>query len=149
MILRGGSAPVAHHNPPWPARIDHMARAGGMTGLGMNIVTLDPGQRTSERHWHSHSDEALFVLYGHLTVIEDDGPHLLSPGDSAIWPAGTPNAHTVENRSDVPARFLITGTNPREDTVHYPDLGQTRHVTPEGWRLLDADGTVLDSGPAA
>ena len=40
MILRGGSAPVAHHNPPWPARIDHMARAGGMTGLGMNIVTL-------------------------------------------------------------------------------------------------------------
>ena len=73
MILRGGTAPVAQNDPPWPARVEHLARPGGMIGLGMNIVTLNPGQRSSERHWHSHSDEALFVLNGHLTVIEDDG----------------------------------------------------------------------------
>lgn len=148
MILRGGSAPVAQNDPPWPGRVEFLARPAGMTGLGVNIVTLDPGQRTSERHWHSDSDEALFVLDGQLTVLENDGAHLLLPGDSAIWPAGAQNGHTVENRSDAPARFLIAGTNPAHDTVHYPDLGQTRQVTPDGWCLLDADGALLDSGPA-
>lgn len=148
MILRGGATPVAQNDPPWPGRVEYLARSAGMTGLGMNLVTLDPGQRSSERHWHSHSDEALFVLDGQLTVLEDDGPHLLGPGDSAIWPAGARNGHTVENRSSAPARFLIAGTNPAHDTVHYPDLGQTRQVTPDGWCLQDADGAMLDSGPA-
>ena len=148
MILRAGSAGAVRNDPPWPGRVEYLARAAGMPGLGINLVTLAPGQKTSDRHWHSRSDEALYVLEGRVTVIEDDGPHEIAAGDSAIWPAGVANGHSVENRSDAPARLLIVGTNPERDTVHYPDLNRVRHVGPDGWRLLDAQGALLDSGPA-
>lgn len=148
MILPAGSAKARQGNPPWPARVEYLARSAGMDGLGFNLVTLMPGERSSDRHWHSHSHEALFVIEGQPTVIENDGPHQLGPGDAAIWPAGIANAHTVENRSDAPVRFLVTGTNPERDIVHYPDLGRTRHKGPDGWRLLDATGALLESGPA-
>ncbi len=39
-------------------------------------------------------------MEGEAIVVEDDGEHLLLPGDAACWPAGVPNAHHVLNRSD-------------------------------------------------
>ncbi|MFV0409275.1 MAG: cupin domain-containing protein [Paracoccus sp. (in: a-proteobacteria)] len=147
MILRKGSVPAEHSaGPPWPERIEPLARAAGMRAMGFNIVTLLPGQRSSTRHWHTHSDEALYVLEGRLSVIEDDGAHDIGPGDSTVWPAGVANAHSVENRSNAPARFLIAGTNPVNDTVHYPDIGHRREYSADGWRLVDETGAVIESG---
>jgi hypothetical protein len=62
--------------------------AGGLTQYGAYVETLMPGSRSSERHWHEKEDELLYVISGEATVVEDDGAHVLHPGDAACWPAG-------------------------------------------------------------
>ena len=79
-------------------------------------------------------------------MIEEDGAHLLLPGDAACWPAGTANAHHVLNRSTAPCTYLIVGTRVTHDVCHYPDIGRVLHTEGETWRIVGTDGTVLKSG---
>lgn len=123
-----------------------LSDAGGLTQFGAYVQTLLPGARSSNRHWHEKEDELLYVLSGEATVTEDDGPHTLYPGDSAIWPAGAPNAHHVTNQSSAPCSYLIIGTRLTHDVCHYPDSGRTLYSEGESWRLVEADGTVFKTG---
>ena len=67
--------------------------AGGPTQFGAHVETLQPGSRSSERHWHEEEDEFLYVISGEATASEEDGAHPLGRGDAACWPAGAANAH--------------------------------------------------------
>jgi uncharacterized cupin superfamily protein len=121
--------------------------AGGLTQFGAYVHTLQPGSRSSDRHWHEEEDEFLYMLSGEATVIEDDGPHLLEPGDAACWPAGEANAHQVLNRSGAPCSFLIFGTRMARDVVHYPEAGRVLRDEDGRWRLLRADdGSLIKGG---
>ena len=120
--------------------------AGGLTQFGAYVETLQPGSRSSDRHWHEEEDEFLYVLSGEATVIEDGGAHLLLPGDAACWPAGAANAHQVQNRTKAPCTYLIVGTRAPRDVVHYPDSEQILYNEGDRWRLLRTDGTLLKSG---
>jgi uncharacterized cupin superfamily protein len=71
----------------------HLSEEGGLTQFVAHVQTLQPGSRSSDRHWHEEENELLYVLSGEATVIEEDGPHTLRPGDAACWPAGVANAH--------------------------------------------------------
>jgi uncharacterized cupin superfamily protein len=119
---------------------------GGLTQFGAYVETLQPGSRSSDRHWHEEEDEFLYVLSGEATVIEEDGAHPLLPGDAACWSAGTANGHQVLNRSKGPCTYLIVGTRAPRDVVHYPDLGQVLYNEGDRWRLLRSDGTLVKSG---
>lgn len=131
MILRKGdvapvigpsSYPAPHTLPTGRMRWWPVSDAGGLTQFGAALESLEPGARSSQRHWHEAEDEFLHVLDGEVTVIENDGDHLLTPGDSACWPAGSGNAHCLVNRSDRPASYLIVGTRAPDDECHYPDV---------------------------
>jgi uncharacterized cupin superfamily protein len=134
---------------PWDIVAGHgttrtISDAGGLSRFGVRHQTLEPGARTSERHWHEAEDEFLYVLAGEATVIENDGPHRLGPGDHACWPAGVDNAHTVENRSDAPCSFLVMGSRPADDVCHYPDSGRRLDTVGPRWRVVDvATGDIL------
>src|SRR5438132_12372448 len=122
------------------------SQAGALTQFGAYVETLQPGSRSSDRHWHEEEDEFLYVVSGEATVIEDDGVHLLLPGDAACWPAGTANGHQVLNRSKAPCTYLVVGTRAPRDVVHYPDREQVLYNEGDRWRLLRTDGTLLKSG---
>jgi hypothetical protein len=47
--------------------------AGGLTDFGVNLMTLPPGGWSSQRHWHSHEDEFVYVLEGELVLVENEG----------------------------------------------------------------------------
>ncbi|HJQ27957.1 MAG TPA: hypothetical protein VJ827_01340, partial [Rubrobacter sp.] len=38
--------------------------AGGLTQFGAYVQTLQPGSRSSDRHWHEEEDEFLYMLSG-------------------------------------------------------------------------------------
>jgi uncharacterized cupin superfamily protein len=119
---------------------------GGLTHYGAYVETLQPGARSSDKHWHEMEDEFLFVLVGEVTVIEDDAEAELRPGDAACWPAGTPVAHTVANRSAAPCTYLIVGTRVTHDACHYPESGRVLYTEGEEWRIEGPDGNVVKSG---
>ena len=86
------------------------------------------------------------MLSGEVTVTEGAEARVLHAGDAACWPAGTPIAHHLSNRSSAPCSYLIVGTRANQDICHYPDTGRTLHTDGAAWRLLEADGQLFKSG---
>ncbi len=126
--------------------IIYLSEAGGITQFGAYLDMLMPGGVSSQRHWHTAEDEFLYVLQGTATLIDNDGDHLLGPGDAAAWPHGCPNAHHLANRSDGPCTYLIVGTRVADDICHYPDEGERQVNADTRWHIEDATGAVLDGG---
>lgn len=126
----------------WP-----FSDAGGLTQYGAFTEELAPGAQSSQRHWHEAEDEFLYVLDGTVTVVEDDGEHVLAPGDAACWPAGRPNAHCLINRTGQAVTYLIVGTRAKNDACHYPDI-DLHYSRTDGVRSMShKDGTPYPGWP--
>lgn len=147
MILRGRDLPLQRIEGSVPRHEQRFADAAGLTHLAANICTLMPGERSAMRHWHECEDEFAYVIEGAGVLVENDGEHGIGPGDLCCWPAGLANAHHILNRSEAPLRYLVVGSDPQVDHVHYPDDGQTLHHVPPRWWVEDAEGRVLREGP--
>jgi uncharacterized cupin superfamily protein len=97
--------------------------AVGLSDFGVNLVRLAPGKWSSQRHWHTHEDELVYMLAGEVVLVEDDGDHVLRPGDVAAWKAGDSNGHCLQNRTDEVAVYLEIGSRrPQVDACDYPDI---------------------------
>ena len=71
---------------------------GALTQFGVNLVTLEPGVMSAQRHWHRVEDEFIYVVDGELVLVTDAGEELLAPGMAACFPANDPNGHHLINR---------------------------------------------------
>ena len=118
-----------------------LGEALGLTRLGVNLTRLKPGLMSSQRHWHSHEDEFIFVLEGELVLISDGGEQVLGPGMVAGFPAGSGDGHHLINRLDADALYLEVGNNDKADDVTYPDMDLIRRVKDGNRVFLHKDGT--------
>ena len=114
---------------------------GGLTQFGVNLCRLAPGSASSQRHWHSHEDEFVYVLDGELTLIEDDGETILRAGDAAAWKAGAGIGHHLVNRSDRDALLLEIGSRDPDDSGAYSDIDMKFVLEDGDTRYLHKDGT--------
>ena len=96
--------------------------AGGLSDFGVNLMHLPPGNWSSQRHWHSHEDELVYVLEGELTLIEDGGETVLCAGDCATFPKGTGNGHHMINKSSAMAVYLEVGSRSPADITTCSDV---------------------------
>jgi uncharacterized cupin superfamily protein len=99
-----------------------LGNAGGLTEFGVNLTVLPPGEWSSQRHWHTLSDEFVFVLEGELALITNDGETVVKAGQCAAFPRGVPNGHHFMNKSAHNAVYLEIGTRHSEDRGEYPDI---------------------------
>jgi uncharacterized cupin superfamily protein len=106
--------------------------AGGLSQFGVNHLRLPPGQWSAERHWHTNEDEFVWVLEGEVVLVNQDGETVLKAGDCACFPAGEPNGHHLQNRSDADAIILEVGSRRPG-----PDFGVT---------YTDVDLAIPDGG---
>lgn len=117
--------------------------AAGLTQFGVNLLRLPPGAWSSQRHWHSHEDEFVYVLRGEVVLVTDDGEDRLGVGDCAGFRAGDRNGHCLQNRSSRPAEILVVGSRVDEDHGEYPDIDM--QFVPGRYRgdavFLHKDGT--------
>jgi len=143
----GSPYPAPFDQPCRGRRTERLGTALGLTQFGVNMMTIEPGAWSSQRHWHSHEDEFVYVVEGELTLVEDDGETVLRPGDSAGWAAGDRNGHHLRNDSEKPARFLAVGTRFDEDHGEYSDIdmtfGPSRYSTGSG-NFRHKDGTPYE-----
>ena len=79
---RGSSYPESFRNEA-EARIKRaLGDPCGLTQFGVNLVELQPGCWSSQRHWHANEDDFIYVLEGEIVLVEDDGEIVLKPGDA-------------------------------------------------------------------
>ena len=113
--------------PPFdePCRARARSKLGdvaGLTQFGVNLLHLPPGAWSSQRHWHTASDEFVFVLSGEVTLVTDTGEEVLRAGDAAGFPASDRDGHCLQNRSSADAQILEIGTRVSGDTAYYNDI---------------------------
>lgn len=115
--------------------------AGGLTQFGVRKMILQPGAKSSLRHWHETEDEFVMVTQGELVLVQDDGETIVRPGDCAAFPAGDTNGHHFINRSDSEARFIVVGTRVERDVCTYSDVDLRVEITGKNDRFTRKDGT--------
>jgi uncharacterized cupin superfamily protein len=96
--------------------------AAGLTQFGVNLLQLQPGVWSSQRHWHMHEDEFVYVLKGEVVMVTDAGDEVLKAGDCAGFKAGERDGHCLQNRSDHPADILVVGSRNADDHGEYSDI---------------------------
>lgn len=119
---QGSGYPAPFHERSQKRVKRALGDAGGLTDFGVNLVSLPPGEWSSQRHWHSHEDEFVHVLSGELTLITDEGEQVLGAGASAAFPKNRADGHHLINRSATDAVYLEVGTRAGADRCHYPDI---------------------------
>lgn len=113
----------------------------GLTQFGVNLLRLPPGAWSSQRHWHSHSDEFIYVLAGEVVLVTDDGEEVLCCGDAAGFKAGDANGHCLRNQSDSEVLVLEIGTRVSDETAPYSDIDMVAHASGKPARYTRRDGT--------
>ena len=131
--------------PPEFARLSaerirqRLGDAGGLKDFGVNLMRLPPGNWSSQRHWHSHEDEFVYILEGELVLIEDGGETVLRAGDAAAFAKNSGNGHHMINRSDTVALYLEVGSRSPIDLTTCSDIDMMSAAA-DG-RFTHKDGT--------
>ncbi len=132
--------------PPFdqPCRARARKRLGDaarLTQFGVNLLRLPPGAWSSQRHWHTGSDEFVYVVAGDVVLVTDEGEEVLHPGDAAGFKAGDANGHCLRNQSHGEVLVLDVGTRIADDSVYYSEIDM---VAPAGGQpaiYMRRDGT--------
>ncbi|HUI17718.1 MAG TPA: cupin domain-containing protein [Alphaproteobacteria bacterium] len=142
--LKRGSGYPQPFKPPVAARQwQALGAHAGLTQFGVNLVELAPGCWSSQRHWHTHEDELVYVLEGELVLVTEGGEQLVAAGHAVGFPAGKADGHHFINRSPRPARLLAIGSRIVGDECHYPDVDLHVRSTADGDIWSDKKGNRL------
>ena len=137
---RKGSGYPSPFDTPCADRVrQQLGDAGGLTDFGVNLMRLPPGNWSSQRHWHSHEDEFVYVLEGELTLVEDSGETVLRAGDCVAFPKGSGNGHQLINKSDAMVVCLEVGSRWPSDVTTYSDIDMM--IANADGRYVHKDGT--------
>jgi len=118
-----GSAYPAPFDLPCAARArQRLGAAAGLSDFGVNLMRLNPGAWSSQRHWHLAEDEFVFIVEGEVVLVTDTGEETLKAGDSAGFKAGVKDGHHLQNRSQRDAVILEVGSRKSDDEGEYSDI---------------------------
>ncbi len=141
---RGSGYPAPFDLPCATRTRRRLGEAGGLKDFGVNLMELPPGAWSSQRHWHSHEDEFVYVLEGEVVLVEDDGRTVLRAGECAAFPKGTGNGHHLINESSEIAVYLEIGSRHPDDLTTCSDIDM-KSANSDG-RFVRKDGTPYVQG---
>ena len=95
----------------------------GLKNIGIHLITIAPGDKSTEFHTHRYEDEAIYVLSGRGTEIMGETKQKIGPGDFIGFPAGG-DAHETINDGTEPLVCLVIGQRLPQDVVDYPRRGK-------------------------
>ena len=110
-------------------RAEQVVKAAGGELLGGTLYELAPGHEGVSLHFHHGMEELAVVISGRPTLRTLDGDSELAPGDVVAFPRGRTGGHTLANRTEEPARYLMMSNKVMPELVEYPEDGTIRAVT--------------------
>jgi uncharacterized cupin superfamily protein len=87
-------------------RFQPLRRQLGVSSFGMNLMVLQPGQR-SRIHAHEHQEEVYVVLDGQLTLLVEGVEHVLEP--DRVARVGPAVRRQLLNAGEAPLVILALG----------------------------------------
>lgn len=121
-LVKGSKYPSPYDEPCRHKQSQALVQAPDLTQFGVNLVRVAPGAWSSQRHWHEHEDEFVWVLEGEIILITDAGRETLHAGDCAGFKAGVKDGHHFINESAVDALLLVVGSRDDRDHGEYSDI---------------------------
>jgi uncharacterized cupin superfamily protein len=121
-VQTGSNYPAPFDLPCNAQSSQRLARSAGLTMFGVNLTVIEPGAWSSQRHWHTHEDEFVWIVEGELTLVTGAGEETLRAGDCAAFRRGDPDGHCLINKSGRPAKVLEIGNSDAQDLCVYPDI---------------------------
>ena len=113
-----------HQLNPAAIRIDKsIGDEVGLKNIGIHLITIAAGDKSTELHSHKYEEEAIYVLSGHGTEVMGDTSQKIGPGDFIGFPAGGA-AHETVNDGTEPLVCLVIGQRLAQDVVDYPRKGK-------------------------
>lgn len=133
----GSNYPEPFDAPCAPQICQRVGRDAGLTAFGVNLTEIPPGAWSSQRHWHSHEDEFVWVVEGELTLVTEAGEEVLRAGDCAAFKKGDPDGHHLVNKSGRQAKVLEIGNSHPNDRCVYSDIDMVAEPGDPGYRRRD------------
>src|SRR5712692_5928473 len=141
-VIRATDVPETQHQ--YPNSDEKMASsravgyAAGLQRIGVHLVRVAPGTRTSYPHAEEDEEEFVYVVDGEL--------HRVRSGDFVAFPAGTGICHTFINDGDRDALLLSGGECAKSDSrIFYPVNPERRNDMP--WSRWWDDVPARPRGP--
>ena len=106
-VVTGTFYPPPYDKPCRARERRPLGDVAGLTQFGVNLLRLPPGVWSSQRHWHTASDEFSYVLEGEVVLVTK---------------AGQPDGHHFQNRSDRDVLILDIGTRVTDEQAFYPGI---------------------------
>jgi uncharacterized cupin superfamily protein len=91
----------------------------GLKNIGIHLITIASGDKSTEFHTHKYEEEAIYVLSGQGTEVIGETKQRIGPGDFIGFPAGG-DAHETINDGNEPLVCLVIGQRLPQDVVDYP-----------------------------
>jgi uncharacterized cupin superfamily protein len=95
----------------------------GLKNVGIHLISIAPGDKSTEFHSHKYEEEAIYVLSGHGTEVIGETERKIGPGDFLGFPGGG-LAHETVNDGTEPLVCLVIGQRLPQDVVDYPRKGK-------------------------
>ncbi len=109
----------------------------GLTGFGFHLISVAPGDYSTERHVHHDEDECIYILSGNAMAYIGNEETVVSAGDFIGYRAGG-EAHTLYNHTNEPLVCIVVGQRLPHDVVDYPDKQKRLYRQPgRDWDLVD------------
>ena len=121
-VTKGSKYPSPYDEPCRDRQWQALGQAANLTQFGVNLMRINPSAWSSQRHWHAHEDEFVWVLEGEVVLVTDSGREALHAGDCAGFKAGIRDGHHFINEGTVDAVLLVVGSRDDRDHVEYSDI---------------------------
>jgi uncharacterized cupin superfamily protein len=149
-IISAADVPETRHR--YPNSEEQMApkraigAAAGLQQIGIHLVRVTPGTRTSFPHAESAEEEFVYVVEGEVDAWIDGELHHMKAGDLAAFPSGTGICHTFLNDGERDALLLAGGEADKpSDRIFYPRNPERRGDLP--WSRWWDDVPKRPQGP--
>lgn len=97
--------------------------AAGLKNIGVHLITVEPGHRSTEYHFHYYEEECVYVLSGSGTAVLGEQSHKIGAGDFLAHPIDKV-PHEMINDGAEPLVCLVVGQRLTQDITDYPRAGK-------------------------
>jgi uncharacterized cupin superfamily protein len=126
-----------HYLSPDAVRLTRsLGDAAGLTRIGVHLVEVPPGKRSTEFHAHHYEEECIYVLSGRGMATVGPDSHRIGPGDFVACPTNGV-AHALLNDGTEPLVCLVIGQRLEHEIVDYPRLGKRLYRHGGDWDLVE------------